>query len=122
MSEFSPLETAIRLGVPKKVTVIGSGVTGVEFVHMFASFGAEVTLVVSRQHVLPGKDPEAAAILEDDFLSRGVRLLKGARATEIERPERPRQSRREMRRRPRRRINPRCACHRFGAKHRDAQP
>ena len=47
---------------PKKVTVIGSGVTGVEFVHMFASFGAEVTLVVSRQHVLPGKDPEAAAI------------------------------------------------------------
>ena len=70
---------------PKKVTVIGSGVTGVEFVHMFASFGAEVTLVVSRQHVLPGKDPEAAAILEDDFLSRGVRLLKGARATAIER-------------------------------------
>ncbi|MED5328918.1 MAG: FAD-dependent oxidoreductase, partial [Actinomycetota bacterium] len=70
---------------PKKVTVIGSGVTGVEFVHMFASFGAEVTLVVSRQHVLPGKDPEAAAVLEDDFLSRGVRLLKGARATAIER-------------------------------------
>ena len=77
---------------------------------------------MSRQHVLPGKDPEAAAILEDDFLSRGVRLLKGARATEIERTERPRQSRREMRRRPRRRINPRCVCHRFGAKHRDAQP
>ena len=43
MSEFSPLETAIRLGCSKKVTVIGSGVTGVEFVHMFASFGAEVT-------------------------------------------------------------------------------
>lgn len=70
---------------PESVTVIGSGVTGVEFVHMFASFGAKVSLVVSRQQVLPGKDPEAAAILEDDFLSRGVRLLKGARATEIER-------------------------------------
>lgn len=70
---------------PESVTVIGSGVTGVEFVHMFASFGAEVSLVVSRQQVLPGKDPEAAAILEDNFLSRGVRLLKGARATEIER-------------------------------------
>ena len=84
MSEFSPPRLAIRLGCSQKVTVIGSGVTGVEFVHMFASFGAEVTLVVSRQHVLPGKDPEAAAILEDDFLSREC-VLKGARATEIER-------------------------------------
>jgi dihydrolipoamide dehydrogenase len=70
---------------PASVTVIGSGVTGVEFVHMFSSFGAEVTLVVSRQQVLPGKDPEVAAVLEDDFLRRGVRLLKGARATAIER-------------------------------------
>jgi dihydrolipoamide dehydrogenase len=70
---------------PDSVTVIGSGVTGVEFVHMFSSFGAKVTLVVSRQQVLPGKDPEVAAVLEDDFLRRGVSLLKGARATAIER-------------------------------------
>ena len=70
---------------PESVTVIGSGVTGVEFVHMFSSFGAQVTLVVSRQQVLPGKDPEVAAALEEDFLRRGVRLLKGARATAIER-------------------------------------
>ena len=70
---------------PTSITVIGSGVTGVEFVHMFSSFGAEVTLVVSRQQVLPSKDPEVAAVLEDDFLRRGVKLLKGARATSIER-------------------------------------
>jgi dihydrolipoamide dehydrogenase len=70
---------------PRSVTIVGSGVTGVEFVHMFSSFGAAVTLVVSRQQVLPGKDPEVAAVLEEDFLARGVRLLKGARATSIER-------------------------------------
>ncbi len=70
---------------PESITVVGSGVTGVEFVHMFSSFGAKVTLVVSRQQVLPSKDPEVAAVLEDDFLSRGVQLLKGARATVIER-------------------------------------
>ena len=70
---------------PSSITVVGSGVTGVEFVHMFSSFGAEVTLVVSRQQVLPAKDPEVAAVLEEDFLRRGVRLLKGARATAIER-------------------------------------
>ncbi len=70
---------------PTSVCVVGSGVTGVEFVHMFESFGAKVTLVVSRQQVLPSKDPEVAAVLEDDFLRRGVSLLKGARAQSIER-------------------------------------
>ena len=70
---------------PTSMTVVGSGVTGVEFVHMFSSFGANVSLVVSRQQVLPSKDPEVAAVLEDDFLRRGVRLLKGARAVSIER-------------------------------------
>jgi dihydrolipoamide dehydrogenase len=44
-----------------------------------------VTLIVSRQQVLPQKDPEVAAALEEDFLRRGVRLLKGARATATER-------------------------------------
>lgn len=71
--------------MPEHVVVVGSGVTGVEFVHMFESMGAEVTLVVSRQQVLPQKDPEVAAALEEDFLRRGVRLFKGARATGIER-------------------------------------
>jgi dihydrolipoamide dehydrogenase len=52
---------------------------------MFSSFGATVNLVVSRQQVLPGKDPEVAAVLEDDFLNRGVKLFKGARAIGIER-------------------------------------
>ncbi len=70
---------------PRSITVVGSGVTGVEFVHMFSSFGAAVTLVVSRQQVLPAKDPEVAAVLEDDFLNRGVKLLKGARAIAIDR-------------------------------------
>jgi pyruvate/2-oxoglutarate dehydrogenase complex dihydrolipoamide dehydrogenase (E3) component len=70
---------------PKSVTIVGSGVTGVEFVHMFSSFGAAVTLVVSRRQVLPGKDPEVAAVLEEEFMQRGVKLLMGARAVGIER-------------------------------------
>jgi NAD(P)H dehydrogenase (quinone) len=71
--------------IPSHLIVVGSGVTGVEFVHMFTSLGSKVTLVVSRQQVLPSKDPEVAAVLEDDFLRRGVSLLKGARAEVIER-------------------------------------
>lgn len=76
---YPPLE------IPEHLVVIGSGVTGVEFVHMFRSFGSRVSLVVSRQQVLPSKDPEVAAALEADFLESGVHLYKGARAAGIER-------------------------------------
>jgi pyruvate/2-oxoglutarate dehydrogenase complex dihydrolipoamide dehydrogenase (E3) component len=73
--------------IPEHLVVIGSGVTGVEFVHMFASLGSDVTLIVSRQQVLPAKDPEVAAALEADFLARGVKLCIGARAVAIDRRE-----------------------------------
>ncbi len=71
--------------LPEHLIVVGSGVTGVEFAHMFSSFGCKVSLIVSRQQVLPQKDPEVAAALEADFLGRGVTLLKGARAVGIDR-------------------------------------
>jgi pyruvate/2-oxoglutarate dehydrogenase complex dihydrolipoamide dehydrogenase (E3) component len=71
--------------LPEHLVVVGSGVTGVEFVHMFSSLGSKVSLIVSRQHVLPHKDAEVAAALEDELLRRGVHLFKGARAERLER-------------------------------------
>ncbi len=76
---YPPLE------IPEHLVIVGSGVTGVEFAHMFTSLGSRVTLIVSRQQVLPAKDPEVAAVLETDFLRRGVQLFKGARALAVER-------------------------------------
>jgi NAD(P)H dehydrogenase (quinone) len=73
--------------MPEHLVVIGSGVTGVEFVHMFSALGSRVTLIVSRQQVLPQKDPEVAAALESELLRRGVQLLKGARAEGIDRTD-----------------------------------
>ncbi len=70
--------------VPEHIVIIGSGVTGVEFTHIFESMGASVSLVVSRQQILPHRDPEVAAVLEEDFIERGVRLVIGARAEAID--------------------------------------
>ncbi|MEL7155581.1 MAG: FAD-dependent oxidoreductase [Actinomycetota bacterium] len=70
--------------LPQHLVVVGSGVTGVEFVHMFNSFGSQVSLIVSRRQVLPGKDPEVAAVLEQSFIDRGVSLVFGAKATKID--------------------------------------
>jgi dihydrolipoamide dehydrogenase len=71
--------------IPEHMIVIGSGVTGVEFTHLFDSLGSKVSLLVSRQQVLPIKDAEVAAALEEAFLERGVTLMKGARADGIRR-------------------------------------
>ena len=71
--------------LPEHIVVIGSGVTGVEFTHMFDALGSKVSLLVSRQQVLPLKDPEVAAALEEEFMRQGVALLKGARASGVER-------------------------------------
>jgi dihydrolipoamide dehydrogenase len=70
--------------VPEHVIVIGSGVTGVEFTHIFESLGSKVSLVVSRRQILPHRDAEVAAVLEEDFLERGVHLVIGARAEKID--------------------------------------
>ncbi len=69
---------------PEHLVVIGSGVTGVEFTHIFESMGSKVSLVVSRRQILPHRDPEVAAVLEEDFQERGVSLVIGARAEAIE--------------------------------------
>lgn len=70
--------------IPEHLVVVGSGVTGVEFVHIFESIGSKVSLVVSRQQILPHRDAEVAAVLEESFIERGVRLVIGARAESIE--------------------------------------
>jgi dihydrolipoamide dehydrogenase len=62
--------------IPEHMVVVGSGVTGVEFTHLFDSLGSQVTLLVSRQQVLPIKDAEVAAVLEEAFLARGISLLE----------------------------------------------
>lgn len=69
---------------PEHIVIVGSGVTGVEMTHLFSSLGSKVTLLVSRQHVLPDKDPEVAAILEEGFADNGIELLKGARACGVD--------------------------------------
>ncbi len=71
--------------LPERMIIVGSGVTGVEMVHIFSSLGSDVALLVSRHHVLPHRDSEVATVLEEDFLKRGVQLLKGSRASGIER-------------------------------------
>ena len=77
--------------VPEHLIVVGSGATGAEFAHAFNRLGAHVTLVCSRDRVLPSEDLDAALVLEEVFARRGMTILtarraKGANATDAARP------------------------------------
>jgi dihydrolipoamide dehydrogenase len=65
--------------------VVGSGVTGAEFASAYNGLGAPVTLVSSRDRVLPGEDEDAATLIEDVFTRRGMTVLDRSRMATVER-------------------------------------
>lgn len=69
--------------LPEHLIVVGSGVTGAEFASAYLELGCKVTLVSSREKVLPGNDEDAAALLEKVFVSSGMQLLKKVRANGV---------------------------------------
>ncbi len=71
--------------VPEHLIVVGSGATGAEFANAFRRFGAEVTLVSSRDLILPTEDPDAAQVIENVFERRGMTILRNSRAVSCER-------------------------------------
>jgi dihydrolipoamide dehydrogenase len=71
--------------MPEHLVVVGSGVTGAEFASGYSELGVPVTLVSSRDHVLPGEDPDAAEVIEEVFTSRGGTLVRRARASAVKR-------------------------------------
>jgi NAD(P)H dehydrogenase (quinone) len=60
-------------------------VTGAEFAGAYLALGSRVTLVSSRDHVLPNEDEDAARVLEDVFQRRGMELLARSRAAGVRR-------------------------------------
>jgi pyruvate/2-oxoglutarate dehydrogenase complex dihydrolipoamide dehydrogenase (E3) component len=71
--------------LPSELIVVGSGVTGAEFAGAYQALGSQVTLVSSREHVLPHEDPDAAVVMEEVFRRRGMTVLGRSRATQVKR-------------------------------------
>ncbi|QZY47691.1 NAD(P)H-quinone dehydrogenase [Mycolicibacterium austroafricanum] len=73
--------------LPEHLVIVGSGVTGAEFCNAYTELGVTVTVVASRDQILPHEDSDAAAVLEEVFAERGVTLVKNARADSVTRTE-----------------------------------
>lgn len=69
--------------LPEHLVVVGSGVTGAEFVSAYAELGVKVTMVASRDRILPHDDADAADVLETVLSERGVELEKHARVDTV---------------------------------------
>ncbi|WP_435081227.1 NAD(P)H-quinone dehydrogenase [Clavibacter michiganensis] len=69
--------------VPEHLIVVGSGVTGAEFASAYTALGAKVTLISSRDQVLPGEDADAARVIEDVFTRNGMTVLSKSRAESV---------------------------------------
>jgi pyruvate/2-oxoglutarate dehydrogenase complex dihydrolipoamide dehydrogenase (E3) component len=69
--------------LPEHLIVVGSGVTGAEFMSAYHGLGSKVTLVSSREHVLPGQDVEAAKVIEDVSARRGITVISKSRADSV---------------------------------------
>ncbi|MET0304305.1 MAG: NAD(P)H-quinone dehydrogenase [Microbacteriaceae bacterium] len=70
--------------VPEHLIVVGSGVTGAEFASAYRALGAQVTLISSRDQVLPGEDADAARVIENVFKRNGLTVLSKSRADKVE--------------------------------------
>jgi dihydrolipoamide dehydrogenase len=69
--------------LPSDLIVVGSGVTGAEFAGAYQALGSQVTLVSSRDQVLPGKDSDAAKVVQDVFANRGMKVVSQSRAVQV---------------------------------------
>src|SRR3954447_21829814 len=69
--------------LPAHLVVIGSGVTGAEFASAYLAMGVQVTLVSSRDRVMPHEDADAAMAIERVFRERGMTILSKSRAESV---------------------------------------
>lgn len=68
---------------PKRAVIIGAGPVGVEFGHIWASYGSEVTIVEMLDTLVPLEEPDAGRLLKRSFEARGMRCLVKSRVESV---------------------------------------
>ena len=72
---ISSKEAMILDEIPKDMVIIGAGAIGVEFAHLYNTFGTNVTLVEAMGNILPNEDIDISKELENIFLKRKIKII-----------------------------------------------
>jgi dihydrolipoamide dehydrogenase len=77
-------EAIVLTELPESVIVVGAGPIGMEFAHIWHSYGAQVTVVEMLHRVLPLEDEQVSSVVERAFKRRKVKLLTSTRVEGID--------------------------------------
>jgi dihydrolipoamide dehydrogenase len=69
--------------IPERVVILGGGVIGVEFASVWASFGADVTIVEALPRLVPAEDDASSKYLTRAFRRRKIVMKTGASVTTV---------------------------------------
>ncbi|ERN41199.1 pyruvate/2-oxoglutarate dehydrogenase complex [Rubidibacter lacunae KORDI 51-2] len=69
---------------PQSLAVIGAGPIGCELGQALHRLGSQVTIISSRDRIMPKEEPEAADVVERQFVAEGIRIIHNARAESVE--------------------------------------
>lgn len=70
---------------PKNWAIVGSDPTGIQLAQTLTWLGLNVTLIVSRPHILAKEDPEIARLVQAQLEALGVRVLTESPVTQVKR-------------------------------------
>lgn len=77
---LSAREAVALADLPARAAIVGGGAVGVEFAHIWHTFGVDVTLIEYEDRLLPLEDGEISAELTKQFRGRGIKVLTGCAA------------------------------------------
>lgn len=69
---------------PRRLAVIGGGPIGCELAQAFQRLGAQVTLFHKHSHLLDKEDPEAAEIVQSEFIREGMEVILSSSLEKVE--------------------------------------
>ena len=69
--------------LPRHLLVVGAGPIGCEMAQAFRRLGSQVTLVASRDRVLPRDEPDASRVIGEVFAAEGIDVRTKARAQRV---------------------------------------
>lgn len=81
---LSYFEALALTEAPASLMVVGAGAIGMEFAHVFRSYGAEVTVIEMLPRVLPLEDEEVSAEVAKQFGRNGIKIKTGAKVEKVE--------------------------------------
>ena len=65
--------------IPPRIAVIGGGAIGCEFASTFADLGSTVTILEGLPKILPGLDPDVAAVVVKSFKKKNIDIRTGVK-------------------------------------------